>query len=161
MRGPGTSAVGGVEEKHREDSDEGFERMAKSRLDGDEVVEEREQDEGPDEEPGSGMAAMKGECEAEESGEREKGVVQAAQSFGDLCGGLFRGVRDGDPEEEDSLDGVGGKEPGMRADKGACAEALFAGVGELAESAVALELRGGFGERERGDVGESLVERVG
>ena len=57
---------GGLEEIDGEDADKGFERVAEAGPRGDEVVGERQEQEGPGEESGGGDASVEGEGEAEE-----------------------------------------------------------------------------------------------
>ena len=74
--------------------------MAEAGVDGDQIVGDGQQEEGPGEEAGGGDAAAQGEGETEQSGEREEGEVEGAAGF-DVPRGVG-GLGDADPEEKDA-----------------------------------------------------------
>ena len=73
--------------------------MAEAGVDGDEVVGEGKQQEGPGKESGGRDAAAQGEAEAEESSDGEEGEVERAAGF--VVPGLVGGV--GTPAQKKTM----------------------------------------------------------
>jgi len=108
--------------------------VAEAGLGGDEVVGERDEDEGPEEEHGGGDAAAEGEGESEDGEDVGDAVIDVTDDDEvDAFGGR---VGDGAPEEIEALEGKLKETDGVSGDPCLGELALLAGVGRFAELGV-------------------------